>query len=145
MRRMIAFIALFALATFVAGDVMGLEIQVGPQTIVESSGGDNVTVHTDFPGEPEGLSVILEIGPKGGTAKGVDIVDAWVDDCGFYVVRCDRQAAVSAVGDFEGKFTDAIVDLYIGSACGSQEIRVRHRSRPGLRRQGGSCALDERR
>ena len=132
MRCVIAFIALFALGTFVAGDVQGLEIQVAPQTLVVSSGGDNlsggqnVTIHTDFPGEPgDGVSVVLQIGPAGGEAKPVAIIEDWVDLCGFYVVRCNRQAAAAAVGEFEGKWTTAIVSLCIGGDCGSEEITVR--------------------
>jgi hypothetical protein len=91
-----------------------------------SSGGDNVTIHTDFPGFPgKNATVALEIEPKGGSPTAVTITDEFLDDCGFYVVRCDRQAAAAAVGDFEGKFTTATVTLCIDGDCGSEEINVR--------------------
>jgi hypothetical protein len=109
-----------------AGEAQGLEIQVAPQTLVVSSGGDNVTIHTDFPNFPEeGAQVTLEIEPEGGNSTTVKITDEFLDDCGFYVVRCDRQAAAQAVGDFEGKFTTAVVTLCIDGDCDSEEIKVR--------------------
>lgn len=126
MNRVIAFVVVFALAALVAGDARGLEIQVAPQTLVVSSGGDNVTIHTDFPGFPgEGATFALEIEPEGGSPTTVTITDEFLDDCGFYVVRCDRQAAAAAVGDFEGKFTTAVVTLCIDTHCGSEVIAVR--------------------
>ncbi len=117
-------VALLVLATFVVGDVLGLEIQVAPRTLVVSSGGDNVTIHTDFPGVPD-ATVSLQIGPAGGAASTVTITEDWVDDCGFYVVRCDRLAAAEAVGEFEGKTTTATVTVCVGDDSGSEEITVR--------------------
>lgn len=124
MKCVLAFSALLVLGTLVAGDVRGLEIQVGPRTLVVSSGGDHVTVHTDFQGWPESES-LLEIAPEGGATTTVTIVDEFLDDCGFYVVRCNRQAAAAAVGEFQGKQTTAIVTLTVEGNRGVEVIAVR--------------------
>ena len=126
MKRAIAFVVLFVWGTSVASDVHGLEIQVAPRTLVVSSGGDNVTIHTDFRGFPwDDASVVLEIAPDGGAPSPVTIIEDFLDDCGFYVVRCDRQAAAAAVGEFEGKRTTATVVLCVDDDCGVEEIAVR--------------------
>ena len=127
MRCVLAFIALFALGTFVASDVHGLEIQVAPQTLVVSSGGDNVTIHTDLPGSPDAPDppFVLTITPDGGSPSEVAIDDVFLDDCYRYVVRCDRQAAAAAVGEFEGKRTTATVTLTVDGDSGAEVITVR--------------------
>ena len=76
-----------------------------------------------FPGDDR--SVVLQIEPAGGTASTVAIIADFLDDRGYYVARCDRQAAASAVGEFEGKRTTAIVSLCIAGDCGAEEIAVR--------------------
>jgi hypothetical protein len=127
MRCVPALIGLVLLGAFAAADVYGLEIEVGPQTLVVSSCGDNLTVHTNFSGFPSDGDR-LEITPAGGPTKVVDIVARWTYDRGYYVVRCDRQVAAEAVGEFDGKWTTATVTLTVYDelgGCGSDEIAVR--------------------
>jgi hypothetical protein len=126
MRLVLAFIGLIALGALAGSSACALEIQVAPQTLVVSSGGDNLTVHTNFPGfPPAGMPVILDITPWGGAITELPIIGQWVDDCGFYVVRCDRQTAADAVGPFDGKRTTAVVTLTILGCSGYDEIDVR--------------------
>ena len=120
-----AFTGACALGALAVAAEDGLEIQVAPRMLVISSGGDNVTVHTSFSGYPaEGTLVALDITAVGGEPQIVPIVEDFLDDCGFYVVRCDRQEAALAVGAFDGKRTTATVTLTIGDAWGAQEITV---------------------
>jgi hypothetical protein len=110
----------------IAGNAFGLGIQVAPQTLVVSSGGDNLTLHTSFRGyPPEDAPVVLEITPEGGTPKEVPIVHTHLDDRGYYVVRCNRLDAADAVGEFEGQRTTATVTLTIMGDSGSEVITVR--------------------
>ncbi len=131
MRLAVASIALFGLTAIGAGEALGLDIQVAPQTLVVSSGGGNVTIHTDYRAIPnEEVSFGLTVTPAGGIAATVPITDVFLDDCGFYVVRCDRQAAAKAVGPFEGKRTTATFRLCVESTsgdggCGEEAITVR--------------------
>ena len=115
-----AFVVLVATAAF------GLDIQVAPRTLVISSGGDNLTVHTSFRGyPPAGAPVALEIESEDGGVTEVPIVHTHLDDRGYLVVRCTREAAAEAVGEFAGKRTTATVILTIMGDPGSQTITVR--------------------
>ena len=133
MKCVVACVALFALGTFVAGDVQALEIQVAPRVLVMSSAGEWLTIHTDlYEFEYPDASFVLTITPDGGSPNGVEIYSVFLDDCFRYVVRCTRSDASEAVGDFEGKSTTATVTLTV-KCCdlgfedeGSEEITVRH-------------------
>lgn len=118
----VAFLALIV----IAANAFALGIQVAPQTLVVSSGGDNLTVHTSFRGyPPDGAPVILTITPDGGVTADVPIVHTHLDDRGYFVVRCNRQDAADAVGKFDGKRTTATVTLTIMDDPGAEVITVR--------------------
>lgn len=126
MRRGVASIVAVLALVVIASSAFGLDIQVAPQTLVVSSGGDNLTVHTNFRGyPPDGGSVELVITPDGGSPGVVPIVHTHLDDRGYFVVRCNRQDAANAVGEFEGKGTTATVTLTIMGDMGDQVINVR--------------------
>ncbi len=98
MKMLCAKIAVVCVAALLTSSAFGLEIQVAPQTLVLSSGGDQLTVHTDFPYLAVD-NVTLDIGNN----TAVKVV-TWADDCGNLVVRCSKDAVRVAVGDFNGRF-----------------------------------------
>jgi hypothetical protein len=125
-RVVLALISFVAIGVFVSSDARGLEIQVAPQNLVVSSGGDNVTLHTDhYDYPPEGVLPELVITPQDGEAQVVTVTAAFLDDCNYYVVRCSRQAAATAIGEFDGRWTTATVTLTIGEDSASEKINVR--------------------
>ena len=102
------------------GSAFGLEIQLAPRTLVLSSGGDQLTIHTDF-NYSKVSSVTLDIGRNLGVG-----VRTWEDDCGNLVVRCRKDAVRVAVGDFKSRFTTVKVTLTVNdSAEDSKFLRVR--------------------
>jgi hypothetical protein len=120
MARLLAKIGVVCFVAMLTGSALGLEIQLAPRTLVLSSGGDQLTIHTDFPYVAVD-GVTLDIGDN----SGVSVV-TWDDDCGNLVVRCSKDAVRTAVGDFEGKFTTVNVTLTVnGSATASGILRVR--------------------
>ena len=120
MKKLCAQIGVVCLVVLLATSAYALEIQLQPRTLVLSSGGDQLTIHTDFPYLAVG-SVTLDIG---GTS-GVSVV-TWDDDCGNLVVRCSKEAVRAAVGDFDGRFTTVDVTLTVNNSAQDSEIlRVR--------------------
>jgi hypothetical protein len=88
--------------------------------LVLSSGGDQLTIHTDIP-----YLDVDTVGLDIGESTGVSVV-TWADDCGNLVVRCSKEAVSEAVGDFDGRFTTVDVTLTVnGSALDTEVLRVR--------------------
>jgi hypothetical protein len=123
MKRLFAVVCAVCIAAVMTGSALGLEIQLGPQTLVLSSGGDQLTIHTDFPYRMVD-EVYLDIGDDD-----VSVV-TWADDCGNLVARCSKNAVKEAVGDFDGKFTTVDVKLIVWDLDGKhvegvETLRVR--------------------
>jgi len=126
MRFAIVLVGLAAVGTFLVGDARALDIQVAPQMLVVSSGGSNLTIHTDSEFIPNlGDAVTLEIAPEGRAPQAVFIESLFADDCGNLVARCNRLDAADAVGEFEGKQTTATVILTILGDSGEDVISVK--------------------
>ena len=125
MKKLCAKMGVVCVAALLTSSAFGLEIQLAPRTLVLSSGGDQLTIHTDFP-YVAADDAILDIGDT----PGVYVV-TWADDCGNLVVRCSKKAVSEAVGDFDGRFTKVDVTLTVKyddnskSTSAFEELRVR--------------------
>ena len=121
MKKLCATIGIVCVAALLTRSAFafGLEIQLAPRTLVLSSGGDQLTIHTDFPYSAAG-EVTLNIGD----VLDVDVV-TFSDDCGNLVVRCSKDDVEEAVGDFDSRFTTVTVTLTVNSETASDILRVR--------------------
>ncbi|MGD9127205.1 MAG: hypothetical protein PVH19_07475 [Planctomycetia bacterium] len=118
MKRFFVLIVALAIFTLIAGVGVALDIQVAPQTLVLSSNGGKLTVHTDIPFEMA-ENVALDI-------DGTDVViTTFADDCGNLVAQCTKEAAKAAIGEFEGKTTTVTVTLTVDGDSDSEDIRVK--------------------
>ena len=61
MKKLCAMTAIMCAVVLLTGSAFGLEIQLSPRTLVLSSGGDQLTIHTDFPYK-SAEEVTLDIG-----------------------------------------------------------------------------------
>lgn len=118
MKRLFVLTGALVFFAFLANVGLALDIQVAPQTLVLSSGGGNLTVHTDV---PFGLAETVALDVNG---TGLDII-TFADDCGNLVAQCSKEAAKAAIGDFEGKTTVATVTLAVNGDSASEDIRVK--------------------
>ncbi|MBN2475987.1 MAG: hypothetical protein JXB62_15350 [Pirellulales bacterium] len=118
MRKICVVFCLLAVAVFAASNALALEIRVAPATLVLSSPGGNLTVHTDVDFEP-GLPVTLVVNDQEVTAH------TFADSLGNLVAQCSKEAAKDAIGDFSGKWTTAIVTLTVCGESASEQIRVK--------------------
>ena len=120
MKRLCTLVGAVCVVALMTGSALGLEIQLGPRTLVLSSGGDQLTIHTDFPYWAAG-SVTLDIGGNSDVP-----IATWSDDCGNLVARCSKDDVEETVGDFDGKFTTVEVILTVNeSDSNSETLRVR--------------------
>ena len=120
MKRICAQIGVVCLVVLLTSSAFGLDIQLSPRTLVLSSGGDQLTIHTDFP-YLAADSVTLDIGDTSEVS-----VATFADDRGNLVVRCSKEAVKTAVGDFDGRFTTVDVTLTVNNSAQDSEIlRVR--------------------
>ena len=119
MKRLCARIGVVCAVVLLTSSAFGLEIQLAPRTLVLSSGGDQLTIHTDFPyGAVD--KVVLDIGDS------LDVfVVTWADDCGNLVVRCSKDVVADEVGDFEDKFIWVDVTLTVNGDSAPEILRVR--------------------
>jgi hypothetical protein len=102
----------------VVSAAVSLEIRVAPSTLVLSSGGGNLTVHTNVPYSLAG-DVLLEV-------EGQEMgVRTFADNRGFLVAQCGKDDAGEAIGDWEGNFTTAEVRLTVDGASATGTILVR--------------------
>ena len=107
MKKLIAMIGVLSLVVLLTGSAYGLDIQLSPRTLVLSSGGHQLTIHTDVPYRAVD-GAILDIGDSSDVA-----ISTFADDCGNLVVRCRKDAVEDAVGDFRGRFTTIDVTLWV--------------------------------
>jgi hypothetical protein len=110
----------WVLIGFGADAARGLEIQVSPQTLVLSSQGGNLTVHTDVPYRTaEEVELWINDRPVEGKLA------LFPDNQGNLVVQIDRERAKELIEDFEGKFTTAVVGLAVDGDDAEQPITVK--------------------
>jgi len=108
----------FAVAALAVVNLFALEIQVAPQTLVISSGGGKLTVHTDVP-----FAAADEVELKvNGTGVGIA---TFPDSRGYLVAQCTKTAVVGIVGDFQRKTTTATITLIVDGDSASEVIRVK--------------------
>lgn len=127
MRAAYVAVCLAVVAFFATSTVYGLDIQVAPQTLVLSSSGGQLTVHTDVPfvdtdrnGEMDG-GVVLTVG---GTVLDCN---TFSDTVGNLVAQCSKDDAKEAIGEFDGKWTTVTValDVYLFGESDSEDIAVK--------------------
>ncbi|MBU0507436.1 hypothetical protein KKH27_01185 [bacterium] len=116
-RISISLLVLFSLVCMASG-VLALEIQVSPQTLVLSSKGGQLTVHTDVPFSTA-VTVVLEV--NGTTIA----VNTFADDRGNLVAQCSKEAVKEVIGDFQGETTTATISLTVNGVTDSEVIRVK--------------------
>ena len=104
--------------TLVLSATVSLQIRVAPSMLVLSSGGGNLTVHTNVQYSVAG-DVLLEV-------EGKEIeAHTFADNRGFLVAQCCKEEAGEAIGDFEGNFTTAEVRLTLDGASATETVLVR--------------------
>lgn len=104
--------------TLVLCAAVSLEIRVAPSMLVLSSGGGNLTVHTNVAYSLAG-AVVLEI-------EGKEIeTRTFADNQGFLVAQCGKEEAGETIGDFEGIFATAEVTLTVDGVSATETILVR--------------------
>lgn len=104
--------------TLALSAAVSLEIRVAPSTLVLSSGGGNLTVHTNV-----AYSLAGDIGLE---IEGEEIeTRTFADNQGFLVAQCGKEEAGECIGDFEGTFTTAEVTLTVDGVSATETIRVR--------------------
>jgi len=118
MKKLCVSVTALCLVALFANNVLGLNIRVAPKTLVLSSDGGSVTVHTDVPFDPA-LSVSLDVG---GSSVGVETFD---DDCGYLVAQCSKETVKKEIGEFEGKFTTVTFTLVVNGDSASEKVRVK--------------------
>ena len=118
MKKVFVLTVVLAIVTFMAGVGFALSIQVAPQTLVLSSGGGKLTVHTDIPfGMADDVTLDID---------GVEVaVTTFADDCGNLVAQCTKEAAKEAIGDFSEKTKTVTVTLTVDGDSASEDIRVK--------------------
>jgi hypothetical protein len=100
-----------------SGNALALTIRVAPQSLVLSSQGGNLTVHTDIP--------YCEAGRVTLTVNGSTFDPrTFADNLGNLVAQCSKQDVKEAVGDFDGKWTTATVSLTVDGLSASETISV---------------------
>lgn len=95
-----------------------LAIRVAPQTLVLSSSGGQLTVHTNVP--YAGQAVVLAVA---GTPVACH---TFADSLGNLVAQCSKEAAKEAIGTFDGKRTTVTVGLSVeGFGYDEESITVK--------------------
>jgi len=118
MKRFCRIVMALAVVALLTGSAAALDIQVAPRTLVLSSAGGNLTVHTDVPFSEAG-DVALAID---GT---VVAADTFADDCGNLVAQCTKEVAKAAIGEIDGKFATVTVALDVDGDSDAEDIRVK--------------------
>ena len=113
------FFASLSFVVVLAGSVSALEIRVAPRTLVLSSNGGKLTVHTDAPYYPEAQVSLWVDGVE------LDEVAVFHDDCGNLVAQASKAAAAAAIGDFKGKMKRVTVTLVVDGVSASGHLRVK--------------------
>jgi hypothetical protein len=111
-------LCLLLVAMTLAGIAHALTIRVAPRVLVLSSEGGRLTVHTDVP-YADANDVLLAV-------NGINTeVVTFADDRGNLVAQCDKHDIEEAVGDFDGKWTTAIVTLNVNDESASETLSIK--------------------
>lgn len=123
MKKLSVLVCVLGVLVLLTSSVLALEIQVAPRTLVLSSKGGNLTVHTDVPFRSvDRDSVCLQIN---GTIVEEEEVGLFADSCGNLVVQCGKDVVKEIVGEIRGKSVAATVKLTVNGNSDSEEIRVK--------------------
>ena len=109
MKSLFVSLCIGCVLVLLASSVFALEIRVAPKTLVLSSNGGNLTVHTDV---PYAVADVESLVVDGTSIDPADIA-TYADDCGNLVAQCDKDAAKDAIGDFDGKTKTVTVTLAV--------------------------------
>lgn len=119
MKSAIVTFCFLGLGVLAADTALALEIRVAPKTLVLSSPGGKLTVHTDVPYHRD-AEVVLDV-----DGEAIEAIAVFADDLGNLVAQCTKEAAKEAIGDFEGKTTTATVTLEVDGETDSEDITVK--------------------
>ncbi|HUT10916.1 MAG TPA: hypothetical protein VMY42_10490 [Thermoguttaceae bacterium] len=117
MRSLVLVMCAFCLVSFCGADVLGLEleIRVAPQTLVLSSSGGKLTIHTNVPYD-QAAEVSLQVSDK-------DVpVRTYEDDRGFLYAQCTKEAIAKLLEGGPKKFESLTVTLTVTLIDGSSEL-----------------------
>ena len=119
MRTLCIVVCLLAVGLFTANSASGLEIRVAPNTLVLSSPGGKLTVHTDVPfGAVEDVS--LEVNETGIPVR------TFADSRGNLVAQCTKAVVKEVIGEINGKKTTATVTLTVNGDPATETITVKN-------------------
>jgi len=118
MRKLLSVACGVCVLGLISSAAISLRISVAPSTLVLSSGGGMLTVHTNVR-YADAEKVSLEVDGTGVPVR------TFGDDRGFLVAQCRKKAAAAAIGDFNGNMTTAVVMLTVDGTSASAVIRVR--------------------
>jgi hypothetical protein len=121
MKKLLVVVTALGFVALLAGTGLALEIRVAPQTLVLSSGGGNVTVHTDVAFDDD-LSVELYVD---GEVVDEEQVGTFADDCGNLVAQCSKETVKTIIGDVTEKFSTVVITLIVEGDEASEDIRVK--------------------
>lgn len=114
----VPFVSVLVGVALFAPPVLALDIQVAPSTLVISSNGGQLTVHTDVPFVfTESVVLIVD-----GTSVPCS---CFADNCGDLVAQCSRDVAVGAIGEFSGDRTTVVVTLVVDGVSASRSLSVK--------------------
>ena len=118
MRTLCMMLCMLAVVLMATSSAAALEIRVAPATLVLSSPGGKLSVHTNVP-YPLVETVVLKVDGK------PVAVSTFADDCGNLVAQCTKAAAAAVIEDFEGKTKQVTVTLTVNGDPDSETIRVK--------------------
>jgi len=118
MKSLVLVMCAFCLVSFCSAETLGLEIRVAPQTLVLSSSGGKLTIHTNV---PYGLAEEVSLSVLGSDVP----VRTYDDDRGFLVAQCTKEAIAELLEGGPEKFTSLTVTLTVNGDSASEKIRVK--------------------
>ena len=118
MKKLCVLATALCLVGLLAGPSLGLEIRVAPGTLVLSSAGGSVTVHTDVPFATAG-DVFFYVD---GTSVGVETS---ADDRLNLVAQCSKEAVKAVIDDFDEKSIWVTFALKVDGVLDEEEVRVK--------------------
>ena len=118
MKKLCVSVTALCVVALFANNVLGLNIRVAPKTLVLSSDGGSVTVHTDVPFRlAETVFFYVD---------GTEVaVRTFADDRLNLVAQCSKGAVKEVIGEFEGKFKTVTFTLVVNGDSDSENVRVK--------------------
>ena len=118
MKKLCVSVTAVCVVALLANNVFGLNIRVAPKTLVLSSDGGSVTVHTDV---PYGMAETVSFWVNG---TEVEVRTYW-DDRGNLVAQCSKEAVKGVVGEIDEKFIVVAMKLVVNGDEDSEDVRVK--------------------